>query len=94
MNNTQLKIFLDSDDLRNIRQGSSWISKCFNQILDGVNKNVTEIAGGIVAQRGSKPVELVNNTWNAWGVDIETCYANCSREKFPMVCLSPLLKII
>lgn len=82
MNDSTLKDFLTP-----IGQGSSWAAKCVRRLLEA--ENLTEIAGGLVAQNGHKPVELVKGAWNAWGIDMRTCHAYCDRQNFPMVPLSP-----
>jgi hypothetical protein len=82
MNNSELKSFLTP-----IGQGSSWAAKCVRRLLEA--ENLTEIAGGMVAQSGRKPVKLVKNVWDAWGIDMKTCYTYCDRQNFPMVLSSP-----
>lgn len=78
MNDTALKDFLTP-----IGDGSSWAAKCVRRLLEA--ENLTEIAEGLVAQNGQKPVERIKDVWNAWGIDMETCHAYCARQNFPMV---------
>ncbi|EMD96720.1 hypothetical protein COCC4DRAFT_199117 [Bipolaris maydis ATCC 48331] len=77
MNDTALKDFLTP-----IGDGSSWAAKCVRRLLEA--ENLTEIAEGLVAQNGQKPVERIKDVWNAWGIDMETCHAYCARQNFPM----------
>ncbi|XP_014551202.1 hypothetical protein COCVIDRAFT_113516 [Bipolaris victoriae FI3] len=77
MNNTTLTDFLTP-----IGDGSSWAAKCVRRLLEA--ENLTEIAGGLVAQHGRKPVTFVKDAWDAWGIDMETCHAYCARQNFPM----------
>jgi hypothetical protein len=66
MNDSQLEAFLEP-----LGEGSSWAAKCVRRLLEA--ENLTDIAAGLVAQNGRKPVELVKNVWNAWGIDMKTC---------------------
>ncbi|CAN9173333.1 unnamed protein product [Alternaria alternata] len=65
MNDSQLQDFLEP-----LGQGSSWAAKCVRRLLEA--ENLTDIAAGLVAQNGYKPVELVKDVWNAWGIDMKT----------------------
>ncbi|CAI9629294.1 unnamed protein product [Alternaria burnsii] len=78
MNDSQLEAFLEP-----LGEGSSWAAKCVRRLLEA--ENLTDIAAGLVAQNGHKPVELVKNVWNAWGIDMKTCHSYCGRSNFPMV---------
>lgn len=80
MNKSELRTLLDSDTVRNIQLGSSWTAKCVRRLND--TGNLTEIAAGVVGKGGQK---LETNSTDAWGINIATCYANCSRQDFPMV---------
>ncbi|EMD68527.1 hypothetical protein COCSADRAFT_80077 [Bipolaris sorokiniana ND90Pr] len=71
-----------TDFLKPIGDGSSWAAKCVRRLLEA--ENLTEIAEGLVAQNGHKPVEYVKEVWNAWGIDMKTCHAYCARQNFPM----------
>lgn len=82
MNNSELENFLTP-----LSQGSSWAAKCVRRLLEA--ENLTDIVEGLVAQNGRKPVELVKNVWNAWGIDMKTCHAYCGRQNFPMVLSFP-----
>jgi hypothetical protein len=82
MNTLDLKNFLTP-----LGKSSSWAANCVRRLL--VAENLTDIAEGLVAQNGHKPVKLVNNVWNAWGIDMKTCHAYCARQNFPMVLSSP-----
>jgi hypothetical protein len=79
MNDSELRDFLGP-----LGNDSSWAAKCVSRLLKA--DNLRDIAEGLVAQNGHKPVKLVKD---AWGIDIATCYAYCGRQKFPMVLLSP-----
>jgi hypothetical protein len=78
MNDSQLEAFLEP-----LGEGSSWAAKCVRRLLEA--ENLTDIAAGLVAQNGRKPVELVKNVWNAWGIDMKTCHSYCGKSNFPMV---------
>jgi hypothetical protein len=80
MNKSELEKFLTP-----LSNGTSWVAKCVSHLLKA--ENLTNIAQGLVAQNGHKPVEKVGDYWNAWGIDIKTCQAYCGRQSFPMVCL-------
>jgi hypothetical protein len=82
MNNSELESFLTP-----LGQGSSWAAKCVRRLLEA--ENLTDIAEGLVAQNGRKPVKLVKDVWDAWGIDMKTCHAYCDRQNFPMVLSSP-----
>ena len=82
MNDSELSGFLER-----FVNGSSWSTKCVSRLLAG--DNLRDVAEGLVAQNGHKPVRFVKEAWNAWGIDIATCYAYCGRQNFPMVLLSP-----
>jgi hypothetical protein len=84
MNDSALKDFLTP-----IGEGSSWAAKCVRRLLEA--ESLIEVAEGLVAQNGRKPVTLVKGVWNAWGIDMKTCHAYCGRQNFPMVLSSPLL---
>lgn len=89
MKESELKTLIYSDYIRNIRKGSSWTSKCVDRLFNA--DNLTSIAAGVVGKHGEKAVEKFTG---AWGIDIETCYAYCSRQEFPMVFPFPLLSTI
>ncbi|USP74768.1 hypothetical protein yc1106_02042 [Curvularia clavata] len=57
MNDSALKDFLTP-----ISEGSSWAAKCTRKLLEA--DNLTEIAGGLVAQNGRKPVELIKSVFD------------------------------
>ncbi|KAF2447526.1 hypothetical protein P171DRAFT_429156 [Karstenula rhodostoma CBS 690.94] len=78
MNESELTTFLTP-----LGQGSSWGAKCVRRLLEA--DNLTNIAQGLVAQNGYKPVKLVKGVWDAWGIDMMTCHAYCDRRNFPMV---------
>ncbi|KAL5408009.1 hypothetical protein PMIN06_001613 [Paraphaeosphaeria minitans] len=78
MDESQLKTFLTP-----LGQGSSWGAKCVRRLLEA--DDLTSIAQGLVAQNGIKPIREVKGVWNAWGIDMATCLANCDRRNFPMV---------
>ncbi|KAG9184993.1 hypothetical protein G6011_11823 [Alternaria panax] len=78
MDDSELKRFLGP-----LSNGSSWTAKCVRRLLEA--DNLSDIAAGLVAQNGRKPVEYVKNAWNAWGIDLATCHAHCGRSNFPMV---------
>lgn len=82
MNNSELKSFLTP-----LGESSSWAAKCVRRLLEA--ENLIDIAQGLVAQNGHKPVKLVKDVRNAWGIDMKTSHAYCSRQNFPMVLSSP-----
>jgi hypothetical protein len=80
MNESELTKFLTP-----LGEGTGWGAKCVRHLLEA--DSLTDIAQGLVAQNGHKPVRLVKGVWDAWGIDIKTCQAYCGRQNFPMVCL-------
>jgi hypothetical protein len=82
MNNSEVKSFLMP-----LGRGSSWAAKCVRRLLGA--ENITDIAEGLVVQDGHKPVKLVKDIWDAWGIDMKTCHAYCDRQNFLMVLSSP-----
>jgi hypothetical protein len=78
MNESQLQEFLTP-----LGEGSSWGAKCVRRLLEA--DNLADVAQGLVAQNGRKPVRLVKGLWDAWGIDMRTCHAYCDRRNFPMV---------
>ena len=53
--------------------------------------SLADVAQGLVAQNGRKPVTMVKGLWDAWGIDMKTCHTYCDRQNFPMV--SKLIKL-
>lgn len=66
-----------------LSDGISWSARCVRELLQA--DNLTDVAQGLVAQGGRKPVSLVKDSWNAWGIDLNTCLQYCGRQNFLMV---------
>lgn len=68
--------------LNPLSNGNSWTARCIARLKHG---DPIRVARGLVGKGGLQPPELVRSKWDAWGIDLQTCYEFCGRDVFPMV---------